>query len=310
MTTEMNTTAQVIPFAARALRRQADYRAAAAIEAANSHALEDALLRVAETDSRSAQAAEQRLLGQLLDALTNQRFEAHFQTQHCLRTGAVLGAEALLRLADEQGRYLNTQALIDVAEANDLMSLIGRQMMAKACAGFAALKRGGCVSGRLALNVSLLELRHRDYGEALMSCIAANGLRPEDIELELTESQPLDLPGVHLTQLLELQAAGVDLAIDDFGSGYATWGSLAKLPIRSVKLDRSAVAPVMQCNRTAALIAHLVRCGSDMNFRVVAEGVQSCAQQRRLVDLGCTVGQGFGLAVPAPVSALLGSDQA
>ncbi|MFK7916335.1 MAG: EAL domain-containing protein [Pseudomonadales bacterium] len=310
MTNDMNTTAQVLPFAGAALRRQSEHRAAVAVAAANSSALEQALLRIAESDSRSTEICENRLLGLLLDALANQRFEAHFQPQHCLRTGAVLGAEALLRLADAQGRYLNTQALIDVAESHDLMGLIGRQMMDKACAGYAQLKHAGCVSGRLALNVSLLELRHPGYSDALLGSIAEHGLRPEDVELELTESQPLDLPGVHLSQLLDLQAAGVDLAIDDFGSGYATWSSLACLPIRSVKLDRSAVTPVLHCERTAAMITHLVRCGSEMQFRVIAEGVQSAAQQDRLVELGCTVGQGFSLSVPASVSGLLGTDQA
>lgn len=310
MHTDMTSTARIIPFASAALQARNASRKALATEAANSTVLEDALLRVAESDSRDREQEENRLLVLLLDALAEQRFEVHFQPQHCLETGTTLGAEALLRLADEQGRYLNTQALIDVAEAHHLMELIGRQIMDQACAGFVQLKRAGFVSGRLALNVSMLELRHPGYCEALLSSIAAHGLQPEDVELEITESQPLDLPGVHLEQLIELDASGVHLAIDDFGTGFATWNSLARLPIRSVKLDRSAITPVLHCARTAALIKHMAQCGEAMQFRVVAEGVQSTAQRERLVALGCTVGQGFGLSVPASVEDLLGADQA
>lgn len=299
--------AQVIPFANAALKQQLAVRKATASELHNDAALNDALRQIAESDSRCAEVEEARLLSALLEALATDSLQVYFQTQHCLRTGTVAGAEALLRLADSDGRLHNTQALVDVAESYNLMGLIGRQMMVRACQEFALLKAAGRVEGRLALNVSVLELCHPGYCEALLNAVSDSGLQPDDIELEITESQPLDLPGVRLDQLRELDAAGVDLAVDDFGTGYASWASLARLPVRSVKLDRAMVTPIMTCERTQQLVAHMVHCGADMGFRVIAEGVQNSEQQIRLLELGCAVGQGFGLSVPKPASALLGA---
>lgn len=299
------TNARVIPFAGAALRAQADQQQAASVDASNDAVLQDALLRVAESDSRSAEAEEARFLGLLLQALTEQRFEVHFQPQHCLASGRRVGIEALLRLADAKGGYLNTQILIDVAEKHDLIGLIGRHIMVAACSGYAELRRAGYLSGRLALNLSVQELRHTGYSAALLTTLADHGLAPTDIELEITETQPLDLPAAQLSQLVELAAVGVHLAVDDFGSGYANWASLARLPIRTVKLDRVLIGPLARCQRTAKIVDHLVRCGVDMGFRVLAEGVHSAAQQTKLLQLGCQVGQGFGLSAPAPVSELL-----
>lgn len=299
--------AQVIPFANAARKQQLASRKARARDVlAQNPSLSSALSRIAETDSRATELEEAHLLNCLLEALANNSFQVYFQTQHCLRHGAIVGAEALLRLSDSDGRLHNTQALIDLAEQADLVGLIGRQMMIKACSEFATLRSEGHVQGRLALNVSTLELRHAGYADALLAAINEAGLQPNDVELEITESQSLDLPGLKLEQLFELSAAGVDLAVDDFGTGYATWGSVARLPINSVKLDRAMVAPLLHCERTRKLIGHLVSTGQGMGFRVIAEGVQNQEQQALLVGLGCTIGQGFGLSVPKSAQVLRG----
>ncbi len=298
------TNAEVIPFALAARRQQLASRRAASVDLLRDNAeLNQALSGLADTDTRSAEASDAYLLDCLLDALKNDGFQVYYQTQHCLETTALVGAEALLRLSDAEGRLHNTQSLIDLAERYALVGLIGRQMMRKACREFAQLRRSGKIHGRLALNVSSLELRHAGYAEALMNAIEQAGLTPDDIELEITESQSLDLPGLKLQQLVELAAAGVNLAVDDFGTGYASWSSVARLPIGSVKLDRAMIAPLLECERSQRLIANLVCCGIDMGFRVVAEGVQNPAQQQLLVELGCKTGQGFGLSLPKPLEA-------
>ncbi|MGI9325688.1 MAG: EAL domain-containing protein [Pseudomonadales bacterium] len=296
--------AEVIPFALAARKQQLASRRAASADLLRDNAeLNQTLSQLAVSDTRSAETTDAYLLDCLLDAVKKDSFQVYYQTQHCLESSNVVGAEALLRLSDADGRLHNTQSLIDLAERYALVGLIGRQMMRKACNEFAELRRAGKVQGRLALNVSSLELRHAGYAEALMNAVQRAGLTPHDIELEITESQSLDLPGLKLQQLVELAEAGVDLAVDDFGTGYASWSSVARLPIRSVKLDRAMIAPLLQCERSQRLIANLVCCGIDMGFRVVAEGVQSPAQQQLLVELGCKTGQGFGLSLPKPLEA-------
>lgn len=294
--------AAVFPFVDSALRqRLAKHKPINTDDFSGNTALSQT--RPAEGAGRDATPEEAYLLDALLDALTNDRFQVYFQTQHCLQTNTVVGAEALLRLTDHNGHLLNTQRLIDVAENTDLIGLVGGQMMSKACNEFAQLRNDGLVQGRLALNVSCLELRHAGYAQALLTAIAQSGLEPQDVELELTESQSLDLTGLKLDQLTTLADLGVDLAVDDFGTGYASWSRIVRLPIRSVKLDRTLVTPLLTCARSQKLIANLAHCGRDMDFRVIAEGVQSAKQQALLLALGCTVGQGFGLSMPQPAEA-------
>lgn len=250
-----------------------------------------------------ASLEQQRLLQELVAALQEDRLGVYFQTQHDLATGAVTGCEALLRLSDAEGTLLDTQSLIEIAEAFDLIVLVGRQFMRKALREFAGMRADGVMQGILAINMSPLELAHPGYATALLDAIASAGLQPADIELEVTESQPLEDPRLLLAQLERLAAAGVGLAVDDFGTGYAGWHTIARLPVRAVKLDRSLVARLSQCDRAKTLVKHLAVSGKELGFELVAEGIENPAQQKLLEALGCRRGQGYYLGLPQPAMA-------
>lgn len=263
------------------------------------HALGQSALQVRPP----ASAEQQRLLEELVAALQEDRLQVYFQTQHDLATGSVTGCEALLRLSDGSGTLLDTQTLIEIAEAFDLIVLVGRQFMRKAMQEFAALRAEGVMQGVLAINMSPLELAHPGYATALLDAIAAAGLQPSDLELEVTESRPLEDPRLLLEQLERLAAAGVGLAVDDFGTGYAGWHTIARLPVRAVKLDRSLVARLSQCERAKTLVRHLAVSGQELGFELVAEGIENPAQQQQLEALGCRRGQGYYLGLPQPAMA-------
>ncbi len=243
---------------------------------------------------------QEHMLNELVSALQEDRLQVYFQTQHELRSGAAVGCEALLRLSDANGDLLDTQTLIDTAEAFDLIVLIGRQFTRKALREFAQLRADGHLQGVLALNMSPLELAHPGYAQALLDAISAAGLAPTDVELEVTESQPLEDTKLLLDQLELLAEAGVGLAVDDFGTGYAGWHSIARLPVRAVKLDRRLVNRMLTCDRAKTLVRHLAESGRELGFELVAEGIETAEQQEALQGLGCTRGQGYFLGVPRP----------
>ncbi|MEM1411628.1 MAG: EAL domain-containing protein [Pseudomonadota bacterium] len=283
--------AQVLPFVAP---RRATTGTEPLIEA-----MEQIGLRSRENQP-VATPEQQRMLDELVSALREDRLQVYFQTQHELHSGAEVGCEALLRLSDANGDLLDTQTLIDTAEAFDLIVLVGRQFTRKALREFAQLRAEGHVQGVLALNMSPLELAHPGYAQALLEAISAAGLKPTDVELEVTESQPLENARLLLDQLEQLAEAGVGLAVDDFGTGYAGWHSIARLPVRAVKLDRRLVDRMLTCDRAKTLVRHLAESGRELGFELVAEGIETAEQQQALEALGCTRGQGYFLGVPRP----------
>lgn len=294
--------AQVFAFVDPGLTRSAP----APLRSREPNRVEDALDALGQSAVQirpPASPAQQRLLDELVGALQEDRLQVYFQTQHDLATGHVTGCEALLRLSDAAGELLDTQTLIELAEAFDLIVLVGRQFMRKALHEFAALRSEGLMQGVLAINMSPLELAHPGYATALLDAVATAGLRPSDLELEVTESRPLEDPRLLLEQLERLAAAGVGLAVDDFGTGYAGWHTIARLPVRAVKLDRSLVARLSQCNRAKTLVRHLAVSGEELGFELVAEGIENPVQLQQLAELGCRRGQGYYLGLPQPASA-------
>ncbi len=222
----------------------------------------------------------------------------NYQPQFDLKTGEVRGLEALLRATDANGRPLNPAELIDRAERGGVMHDFGDLILRTACADYSAMLALGCDIGKLSVNVSPLQLNEYNYAERVVRTLDHFGVAFADVELEIVENWSLHDPTLHLDQLQSLADIGVRLAMDDFGTGHANWLNVLKLPFSTLKIDRSLISDIDQSSDNLAVITSICSACESMDMTIVAEGISNVEQLALLRQIGCHVGQGFGLAMP------------
>jgi EAL domain-containing protein (putative c-di-GMP-specific phosphodiesterase class I) len=230
-------------------------------------------------------------------ALAQQRFRLHYQPQLNLDSGAIVGAEALIRWRDPELGEVPPGRFIPVAEESGFIVAIGdwvlRQAVAQAAQWFA---RG--ITLRMSVNVSALQFRQPGFVDGVASTLRAAGLPGRLLELELTESILIQDAEDTLERLHALAALGVLLAIDDFGTGYSSLGYLKRLPIGRLKIDRSFVTDLPGDTSDASIVNAVINLGRALDIQVIAEGVETEAQRQFLRQAGCHEFQGF-LFAPA-----------
>jgi diguanylate cyclase (GGDEF)-like protein/PAS domain S-box-containing protein len=246
----------------------------------------------------------QRLMlsNDLRQALKNGELELHYQPQLSLPGGRVLGAEALLRWRHPKQGMISPLKFVPVAEESGLIETIGAWVIEEACRQAAAWSAPGVAPLTVAVNCSA---RQFVAPEALLNTVkqalAASGLPPQRLELEITES--LIVKDINKTQWLldQFRTLGVKVAIDDFGTGYSSLYYLKRLPIDKLKIDQSFVRDLANDADDRAIAATVIALGHTLGLRVIAEGVESAEQLRLLEQMGCDEGQGFlwGRAMPS-----------
>ncbi|HEX3140305.1 MAG TPA: EAL domain-containing protein [Rhizobacter sp.] len=230
-------------------------------------------------------------------ALVSGLFRLHYQPQINLKTGAVVGAEALIRWRDPALGDVSPNEFIPVAEESGFIIAIGDWVLAQAVKQAAAWRAHG-VAMPVSINVSALQFQQPDFTERVASELKAAQLPPELIELELTESILLHDAQDALHRLEALAELGVMLAIDDFGPGYSSLGYLKRFPIGRLKIDRSFVGHLPGDASDVAIVNAIIQLGRALNLRVIAEGVETEPQRQFLLDADCDEFQGF-LYAPA-----------
>ena len=230
-------------------------------------------------------------------ALASERFRLHYQPQVDLATGAVMGAEALLRWRDPELGDVSPGEFIPVAEESGFIVAIGAWVLRTAVAQAATWHARGL---RLvtSVNVSALQFQQADFVDGVAEVIAQSGLPPELLELELTESILIQDAREALRRLEALAALGVKLAIDDFGTGYSSLGYLKRFPIGRLKIDRSFISGLPDDASDAGIVQAVINMGRALKLNTVAEGVETEAQRQFLATAGCDQFQGF-LCAPA-----------
>ncbi|GHC92244.1 diguanylate cyclase [Pseudorhodoferax aquiterrae] len=244
------------------------------------------------------------LLSELRTAIDEARLYLVYQPQRDLRTQALVGLEALLRWRTEDGRLVPPDRFIPVAEHSGLIVPLGQWVLANACATMREMLDLGCAPRRMAVNVSVAQLRDPGFFETVRAALAAHALQGHHLELEITESVAV-LP----TQLLEstlsaLRAEGITIAIDDFGTGYSSLSYLERLPLDRIKIDRGFVRQLREA-QGARIAETVTQLGRKLGLQVLAEGIEDAATWQALVDMGCHEGQGFHIAPPMERDALL-----
>jgi diguanylate cyclase (GGDEF)-like protein len=236
---------------------------------------------------------------ELRRAIDRNEFSLWYQPQLDLRTGAVSGAEALLRWdSPEHGQRMPSD-FIALAEETGLIEPIGEWVLREACRQYVAWQEEGIRLPHLAVNVSARQFRQKGLVAKVRSIIEEAGIAPHCLELEITESLLIEANNGIAAMFDELQALGVTLALDDFGTGYSSLGYLKRFPMRTVKIDRSFVMDLTADDDGAgAIAAAIVAMAHALQKRVVAEGVETERQAALLTRLGCDHIQGYHYSHP------------
>ena len=249
---------------------------------------------IARQHTRESQA--RTLIHQALD---HDRVRIHMQPVFHTATGALDGAEVLMRLDDAEGRCHLPAEFIDVAEASGLIVPLGRIVLRQSLEWVVA--HGNLWHGRrLAVNVSVRELADPQYVSNLVSALHDLRIPTGTLVLEVTERTILDLGSRAVHTLDQLRAAGVRIALDDFGTGYSSISALRGLPIDIIKIDQSFVSGLPTQADDVAIVAAVHNLARDLGLTTVAEGVETPEQSAMLAELGVTHLQGFLLGRPCP----------
>lgn len=244
-----------------------------------------------------------RLHNRLRGAIERRAFFLHYQPQVNARTGALRGFEALLRWRDEELGLVSPAEFIPACEETGLIAPLGEWVLGEACAMARRMNEAAARPLKIGVNVSVVQLMQGGFAKRALEVIAQSGAAPSMLELEITESVMMDAHDVGVSQLRELAAAGLDIALDDFGAGYSSLNYLRRLPIRVLKLDKSFIDHLPDDADDSRLIHSIVRIARDMDLEVVAEGVESAAQQRALSEFGCHWLQGYLIGRPMSADA-------
>jgi diguanylate cyclase (GGDEF)-like protein/PAS domain S-box-containing protein len=244
------------------------------------------------------------MAARLRRALDAEEFQLHYQPIFATATGALVGVEALLRWHDpERGGLVPPSEFIPVAEETGLIEPIGDWVVGAVCAQQVAWAARG-LHPQLSVNVSPRQLRRVDFLARVREHLRASGADPARITVELTESAMLQDHADAEPILRELHDLGLQLALDDFGSGYSSLSRLREMPMETLKIDRAFLREVPESHEASAIVTAILRLARALGRVAVAEGVETEAQRRFLEEQQCPLVQGFLLARPMPVDAL------
>jgi diguanylate cyclase (GGDEF)-like protein len=228
----------------------------------------------------------------LHQALDQGKFVLHYQPKVNLETGAITGAEALLRWQRSAHRLVIPIQFMSIAEESGLILQIGKWVLRQACLQAKVWLQAGREFGQISVNVSAREFLSKDFLSSVRAVLDDTGLEPHRLELEVTESGLMHDAQQTTATLFALKDLGVDIAIDDFGTGYSCLSNLSNFPIDTLKIDQSFVQDI-DGDGGEAIVSVIIAMGMSFNQRVVAEGIETQRQLDFLKAHRCAEGQGY-----------------
>lgn len=242
--------------------------------------------------------AKMKLENSLRRALEFNELVLHYQPRVTCRSGSMLGAEALLRWQHPELGLLFPDQFIPLAEESGLIVPIGEWVLREACTQNKTWQDEGLVPLEVAVNVSVKQIQQSDFVTTVRNALNDTGLSPEYLGLELTESTLMDNPALASDVLRELKDMGVQVHIDDFGTGHSSLSYLKDLPTDSVKIDRSFLKNIATDPDNAAIAGAVIAMAHSLNLKVVAEGIETLDQLEFLRSLNCDEMQGYFVSRP------------
>ncbi len=236
-------------------------------------------------------------------ALRDNEFELHYQPQLEMATGRIVGCEALLRWQDPVAGMRLPAEFISIAEESGLILPLGSWVMKTAAAQCKAWHDAGFNELVVAVNVSALQFRQKDFVEQVAQVLADSGLPAHALDIELTESAVADDPECAIALIQSLHDLGVRLSIDDFGTGYSSLSHLKRFNIHKLKIDQSFVRDLMTDSDSASIVQAVISMSANLGLSAIAEGVETPEQAAWLLQRGCSEAQGYLYAKPMDADA-------
>jgi len=233
-------------------------------------------------------------------ALERREFTLHYQPKVNLRTGAITGAEALIRWTHPTRGQVPPMQFIPIAEECGLIRSIGTWVLREACQQARVWVEAGLPVGTMAVNVSAMQLRQENFLQSVFAILADTDLDPRCLELELTESVLTKHVESTAATLQALREKGVRVALDDFGTGYSSLSYLKKFPIDALKVDQSFVRQIATVGEDAAIVTAVISMARSLKLLVIAEGVETQEELEFLQAHQCDEGQGYYFSRPVP----------
>ncbi|MGD7035221.1 GGDEF domain-containing phosphodiesterase [Methylotuvimicrobium buryatense] len=247
-----------------------------------------------------AMAHKLSLENQLRQALDNEEFVLHYQPKVNLASGKLTSAEALIRWNDPRTGLVPPARFIPILEETGLINDVGRWALHKAIDDYLRWHNAGLAAVRVAVNVSPLQLRDRGFSGQILQAIDIHEQAPFGLELEITESLIMADVKHSIASLQTIRAMGISIAIDDFGTGFSSLSYLSKLPVDTLKIDRSFVIEMTESSEGLLLVSTIINLAHSLKLKVVAEGVETEEQASMLRRLHCDEMQGYLFSKPVP----------
>ncbi len=238
----------------------------------------------------------------LRKAILDDELVLHYQAKVDTHTGALAGAEALVRWLSPSEGMVPPGTFIPVAEESGLIDDIGQWVLRETCLQINRWRAKGLVPVPIAINVSNRQLRRSSFAADIEQTLTEFNVGPELVEIELTETSVMDAGAQGIETLKAFRAYGLGISLDDFGTGHSSLASLKQLPIDTVKIDREFVQDIGDDDDNTAMVATIVAMSKTLNLKAVAEGVETEGQLDFLKACGCPVVQGYLLSRPVPAA--------
>jgi diguanylate cyclase (GGDEF)-like protein len=274
-------------------------------EAALKQAKHSALPYLFYAPSMNSRVTEKlKLETKLRRALANSEFLLYYQPKIELKSGEMVGVEALIRWRDPELGLVPPGNFIPLLEETELILPVGRWVLERAAQQYTEWRGLGVAVPRIAVNVSALQLAQREFVETLDATLARYPEAAGGLDLELTESVLMDDLAGNIEKLRAAKERGLEVAIDDFGTGYSSLGYLSRLPLDALKVDRSFIDNMSDDPQQMSIVTAIISLAHSIDLKVIAEGVETATQAQLLRLLRCDQIQGYLIARPQPAEDL------
>lgn len=251
------------------------------------------------TSAMNVRAVERQVVeDNLRTAIERHELILHYQPKVKLDSQLITGAEALVRWMHPTWGMTWPVRFIHIAEDSGLIVPIGRWVMQEACRQVVEWQLAGLNPGTIAVNVSSLEFRNKNFVKGVSDILSQSGLAPQTLQLEITESVLMKDVSFSIEVLAKLKAIGVELAVDDFGTGYSSLSYLLNFPIDVLKIDQSFIKDIVTNKNNGFIVGAVIAMGKNLHHRVIAEVVEDDRQVEFLKEQGCEEGQGYYFSRP------------
>jgi len=235
---------------------------------------------------------------ELSKALDNNEFYLYYQPQYNIQSGKITAIEALIRWENNKLGFVSPDEFIEIAEETGLIISIGYYVIEEACSAYMRLLELGYRLDKISINVATIQFREDDFVQKVKDIFAKTGIEAKNVELEITERFLMEFSIQKMSIVENLRSLGCHISIDDFGTGYSSMSYLKKLPLDTIKIDKSFIDEVPSNTHDVVVTKAIIALSKNLGYQVIAEGIENKEQEEFLKKNGCDRGQGYYFAKP------------